>query len=169
MTRKYKILLKSPTTHLRGEDRAGGLHGARRDQNWRRSEERTGTDSSDDIVVVQIFEGTGGLSRTQPSVSPETSSRCHWSPGIVGAFYRIRKARDGGPESVPEVLRVYRAERPSSRFREKRALSSRPAFPPSMAPTHWCAAEAANCPSGDSTLLSISMNRGPADYTQRCS
>jgi len=33
-------------------------------------------DTSDEIVVVQLFEGTGGYPRTAPSSSPETSSRC---------------------------------------------------------------------------------------------
>ena len=43
-------------------------------------------DSSDDIVVIQIFEGTGVCPRILPSVSPETSSRCHCLPPSWDAF-----------------------------------------------------------------------------------
>jgi len=63
-------------------------------------------DSSDDIVVVQIFEGTGGLSKDSAVSFTGDVIKMPLSPGIVGRVLSgSGKPRDGGPEIVPEVLR----------------------------------------------------------------
>src|SRR5512136_1959097 len=63
-------------------------------------------DSSDEIVVVQIFEGTGGLSKDSAVSFTGDVIKMPLSPGIVGRVLSgSGKPRDGGPEIVPEVLR----------------------------------------------------------------
>src|SRR5512136_1488478 len=63
-------------------------------------------DSSDEIVVVQIFEGTGGLSKDSAVSFTGDVIKMPLSPAIVGRVLSgSGKPRDGGPEIVPEVLR----------------------------------------------------------------
>jgi len=63
-------------------------------------------DSSDEIVVIQVFEGTGGLSKDSAVSFTGDVIKMPLSPGIVGRVLSgSGKPRDGGPEIVPEVLR----------------------------------------------------------------
>jgi V/A-type H+-transporting ATPase subunit B len=63
-------------------------------------------DSSDEIVVIQVFEGTGGLSKDTAVSFTGDVIKMPLSPGIVGRVLSgSGKPRDGGPEIVPEVLR----------------------------------------------------------------
>ncbi len=63
-------------------------------------------DSSDDIVVIQIFEGTGGLSKDSAVSFTGDVIKMPLSPAIVGRVLSgSGKPRDGGPEIVPDVLR----------------------------------------------------------------
>src|SRR5512136_900090 len=63
-------------------------------------------DTSDEIVVVQVFEGTGGLSRDSSVRFTGDVIKMPLSPGIIGRVLSgSGKPRDGGPEIVPEVLR----------------------------------------------------------------
>ena len=63
-------------------------------------------DSSDEIVVIQVFEGTGGLSKDTAVSFTGDVIKMPLSPGIVGRVLSgSGRPRDGGPEIVPEVLR----------------------------------------------------------------
>jgi len=75
-------------------------------------------DTSDEIVVVQIFEGTGGLSKDSAVKFTGDVIKMPLSPAIIGRVLSgSGRPRDGGPEIVPEVLRdiAGAAINPSSR------------------------------------------------------
>lgn len=103
-------------------------------------------DSSDEIVVVQVFEGTGGLSKESAVSFTGDVIKMPLSPAIVGRVLSgSGRPRDGGPEIVPDVSRDIAGAAINPASREKPVLSSRRASPPLMAPTPWCAAR--SCPS----------------------
>jgi len=75
-------------------------------------------DTSDEIVVVQIFEGTGGLSKDSAVRFTGDVIKMPLSPSIIGRVLSgSGKPRDGGPEIVPEITRgiAGAAINPSSR------------------------------------------------------
>jgi len=63
-------------------------------------------DTSDEIVVVQVFEGTGGLSRDSSVRFTGDVIKMPLSPGIIGRVLSgSGRPRDGGPPIVPEIER----------------------------------------------------------------
>jgi V/A-type H+-transporting ATPase subunit B len=63
-------------------------------------------DTSDEIVVVQVFEGTGGLSRDSSVRFTGDVIKMPLSPGLIGRVLSgSGRPRDGGPPVVPEIER----------------------------------------------------------------
>jgi len=142
-----RLLLRFRTTPLRREDRARGLYGARRDQNWRRSEEGTGA------WIPPMRSWLFRYSRNRRSIQGYCRQftgdviKMPLSPGIVGRVLSgSGRPRDGGPEIVPEVLRDIAGGCHSIQLpREKPRAFIQTGISQSTVPTHWCAAR--NCPS----------------------
>src|SRR3989338_7204455 len=60
-------------------------------------------DSSDDIVVVQIFEGTSGISKESKVKFLKENIKLAVSPEMLGrVFSGSGRPIDGGPEIIPE-------------------------------------------------------------------
>lgn len=63
-------------------------------------------DTSDKVVVVQVFEGTGGLGKESSVKFTGDVIKMPLSPGIIGRVLSgSGQPRDGGPPIVPEVER----------------------------------------------------------------
>ena len=63
-------------------------------------------DTSDEIVVVQVFEGTGGLSKESAVRFTGDVIKMPLSPSIIGRVLSgSGRPRDGGPAIVPDVER----------------------------------------------------------------
>jgi V/A-type H+-transporting ATPase subunit B len=63
-------------------------------------------DTSDEIVVVQVFEGTGGLSRDSAVRFTGDVIKMPLSPSIIGRVLSgSGRPRDGGPPIIPDVER----------------------------------------------------------------
>lgn len=63
-------------------------------------------DTSDEIVVVQIFEGTGGLSKDSAVRFTGDVIKMPLAPSIIGRVLSgSGRPRDGGPAIVPDVER----------------------------------------------------------------
>jgi V/A-type H+-transporting ATPase subunit B len=63
-------------------------------------------DTSDEIVVVQVFEGTGGLSKDSAVRFTGDVIKMPLSPNIIGRVLSgSGRPRDGGPPIVPELER----------------------------------------------------------------
>jgi V/A-type H+-transporting ATPase subunit B len=63
-------------------------------------------DTSDEVVVVQVFEGTGGLSRDSAVRFTGDVIKMPLSPGVIGRVLSgSGRPRDGGPPIVPELER----------------------------------------------------------------
>ncbi len=75
-------------------------------------------DTSDDVVVVQVFEGTGGLSKASAVRFTGDVIKMPLSPDIIGRVLSgSGMPRDGGPPIVPDVEReiIGAAINPASR------------------------------------------------------
>jgi len=75
-------------------------------------------DTSDEVVVVQVFESTGGLSKDTAVRFTGDVIKMPLSPGIIGRVLSgSGRPRDGGPPIVPEVEReiIGAAINPASR------------------------------------------------------
>jgi len=63
-------------------------------------------DTSDDVVVVQVFEGTGGLGKESSVKFTGDVIKMPMSPSIIGRVLSgSGQPRDGGPPIVPDVER----------------------------------------------------------------
>jgi V/A-type H+/Na+-transporting ATPase subunit B len=89
---------------------------------------RTGTDmkrgqvldTSDEIVVVQIFEGTGGLSKDSAVRFTGDVIKMPLAPSIIGRVLSgSGRPRDGGPDIVPDVEREISGAAINPAIREK--------------------------------------------------
>ena len=91
-------------------------------------------DTSDDVVVIQVFEGTSGIERGSGARFLGETMKMPVSKDMLGRILSgSGEPLDGGPPIIPEQRLDINGAAINPWARDSPPSSSRPGYPPSMA------------------------------------